>query len=105
MSVHMKKGILLISVASPLFISCASEPIIQYTYQPPESIGDGLDVGTSDEVSIDLALIEKAVNDINRGKYNEVHSMLIFKDNKLVLEEYFPGHEYIWEAAVSLALA
>jgi CubicO group peptidase (beta-lactamase class C family) len=95
----MKKGILLISIASLLFISCQSTPSIQYTYRPPENINDGLDVGTLEEVNIDSTLIEKAVNDINRGKYGEVHSMLIFKDNKLVLEEYFPGHEYVWEAA------
>lgn len=46
-------------------------------------------------MNIDAALIEQAVNDINRGKYNEVHSLLIFKDNRLVLEEYFPGTESI----------
>jgi len=75
-----------------------SEPSIPYTYQPPENINDGLDVGTLDEVSIDSELIEKAVNGINRGKYREVHSILIFKNNKLVLEEYFEGHKYQWDA-------
>jgi len=95
----MKKVILLISVLSLLLVSCQSAPSIQYTYRPPVNINDGLDVGTLEEVNIDSTLIEKAVNNINRGKYGEVHSMLIFKDNKLVLEEYFPGHEYVWEAA------
>jgi len=97
----MKKAILLISVLSlllVLFVGCESEPAIQYTYIPPENIDDGFDVGSLNEVNIDLALIEKAVNDINRGKYKEVHSMLIFKDNKLVLEEYFQGHKYQWDA-------
>jgi len=97
----MKKAILLISILSLLFVlivGCQSEPAVPYTYQQPENINDGLDVGTLDEVSIDATLIEKAMNDINRGKYKEVHSMLIFKDNKLVLEEYFAGHEYIWDA-------
>jgi CubicO group peptidase (beta-lactamase class C family) len=87
----------LIGVGVYLAISL-SEPSIPYTYQPPENINDGLDVGTLDEVSIDSELIEKAVNDINRGKYREVHSILIFKDDKLVLEEYFEGHEYQWDA-------
>ena len=59
-------------------VGCA-EPSIQYTYQPSENINDGLDVGSLEEVNIDSALIEKAVNYINRGKYKEVHSMLIFK--------------------------
>ena len=95
----MKKAILLVSFISVLFISCTSEPTIPYTYQPPENISDGLDTGTLAEVHIDSVPIEQAVNEINRGKYKEVHSMLIFKDNKLVLEEYFTGHEYVWEAA------
>jgi len=30
--------------------------------------------------------------------YGEVHSMLIFKDNKLVFEEYLQGHKYQWDA-------
>jgi len=94
----MKKAILLFSVLSLLFVSCQSEPSIQYTYRPPENIDDGFDVGTLDEVNIDSVLIEKAVNDINRGKYKEVHSILILKDDKLVLEEYFTGHKYQWDA-------
>ena len=98
MTVFMKKAILLIPILLLLLVSCQSEPIIPYTYQQPENIDDGLDIGTLDEVDIDAELIEKAVNDINRGKYKEMHSMLIFKDDKLALEEYFDGHEYVWDA-------
>jgi CubicO group peptidase (beta-lactamase class C family) len=94
----MKRSIPVIIVLLLLLVGCQSEPAIQYIYQPPENINDGLAVGTLDEANIDSALIEKAVNDISRGKYKEVHSILIFKDNKLVLEEYFAGHEYIWDA-------
>ena len=96
-SSYMNKSILIISILSLFFASCQSEPSIQYTYRPPENINDGFDVGSLDEVNIDTELIERAVNDINRGKYKEVHSMLIFKDDKLVFEEYFPGHEYKWD--------
>ena len=94
----MKKAILLISILSVLFVSCRLEPPSVYTYRPPENINDGFDVGTLDEVSIDSVLIEKAVNRIYGGRYKEVHSMLIFRDDKLVLEEYFTGHEYKWDA-------
>ena len=100
--INMRNTILLIStlllLSVLLFVGFQSEPSIPYTYQPPENINDGLDVGILEEVNIDSALIEKAVNDINRGKYKEVHSMLIFKDDMLVLEEYFQGHEYQWDA-------
>jgi len=86
-----------------LLVSCATTPKADfnssspYTYSPPENINDGFDVGSLDEVNIDPALIEKAVNDINRGKYKEVHSMLIFRDGKLVFEEYFNGYKYKWD--------
>jgi CubicO group peptidase (beta-lactamase class C family) len=79
-------------------VSCTSDPTSQYIYKIPENIDDGLEVGSLDEVNIDPALIEKAVNKIRCGKYKEVHSMLIFKDNKLVFEEYFKGHKYKWDA-------
>ncbi len=98
-SVYIKKTILLISILSLLIVGCQLEPPSIFTYRPPENINDGLDVGTLDEVNIDSVLIEKAVNRIYAGRYKEIHSMLIFKDNKLVLEEYFTGHGYKWDAA------
>lgn len=81
-----------------LFISCTQDPSTLRTYQSPENADDGLEAGSIEEVNIDQALIEKAINDINRGKYGEVHSLLIYKDGKLVVEEYFTGHKYQWDA-------
>ena len=82
-----------------LSVSCKSDPANQYTYQPPENINDGFEVSSLDEVNIDSVLIEEAVNKIRCGNYKEVHSMLIFKDDKLVLEEYFEGHKWKWDGA------
>ena len=93
----MKKTILLISILSLLIASCGSDPASQYIYQPPENIDDGLNVGTLEEVNVDSNLIGTAVDKIRAGKYNEVHSILIVKDNKLVFEEYFTGHRYQWD--------
>ncbi|MFC2145558.1 serine hydrolase domain-containing protein, partial [Actinomycetota bacterium] len=62
-----------------------------------DNINDGLETDSLDSVNIDQILIEKAVTDISRGKYGEVHSMLIFKDEKLVVEEYFDGFKYKWD--------
>jgi hypothetical protein len=98
---NMKKTILLISILSlllVLFVGCESAPAIQYTYIPPENISDGLEVSTLEEVNVDSELMEKLVNDINRDKYGEVHSLLIFKDDRLVLEEYSEGHKFQWDA-------
>jgi CubicO group peptidase (beta-lactamase class C family) len=79
----MKKAVLLVSILSLFIVGCKSYPTSQYTYRPPEDINDGFDVGSLGEVNIDSELIERAVNDINRGKYKEVHSM---------------GHKYQWDA-------
>jgi len=82
---------------SILNVSCKSNTSGQYIYREPENINDGLDVGTLEEVNIDTSLIKKSVNKIYSGKYDEVHSMLIYKDDKLVFESYFPGHRYKWD--------
>lgn len=96
--VNMKRTILLISILLLLIVGCAREPSSQYTYSPPENINDGFEVGSLAEVNVDPALPEKAVNDIRRGKYREVHSILVFKDGKLVFEEYFDGHVFNYDS-------
>jgi CubicO group peptidase (beta-lactamase class C family) len=93
----MRRTILLITILSLLFIGCTREPPGHYTYRPPEKINDGFNVGSLDEVGIDSVLIEKAVDEIRGGNYKEVHSMLLFKDNKLVFEGYFKGHEFKYD--------
>ncbi|MBC8489892.1 MAG: serine hydrolase [Bacteroidetes bacterium] len=95
----MKKSILLISILSLLVGGCRFEISGQYTYRLPENINDGFDVGSLEEVNIDSALIVKAANKIYGGRYKEVHSMLIYRDDMLVFEEYFKGHKYKWDAA------
>ncbi len=93
----MKKPILIISIFSFLLVCCQCNPFRQYAYHPPEKINDGLEIGSLGEVNIDPALIEKAVESIYQGRYKEVHSMLIFKDGKLVFEEYFKGHQFKYD--------
>jgi CubicO group peptidase (beta-lactamase class C family) len=93
----MKIVILLISVLSIVHAGCEYDPSGQYNYRPPENINDGFEVGSLDEANIDSALIEKAVDSIYRGRYEEVHSILIYRDGKLVFEEYFKGHIFKYD--------
>ncbi|WP_340113066.1 serine hydrolase domain-containing protein [Maribellus mangrovi] len=67
-------------------------------YQVPEQTTDGLQVASMEQLGFNTSLITDVVDRIERGKYGEVHSILIYKDDKLVLEEYFPGHTYQWDA-------
>ena len=87
----------IILVLTFIFVGCKCKPTIQYSYHPPEYINDGFEVGTLEDVNIDSVLLKKVIDKINCGKYDEVHSMIIFKDNKLVFEEYFQGHKYKWD--------
>ncbi|MCG8571869.1 MAG: beta-lactamase family protein [Spirochaetes bacterium] len=58
---------------------------------------DGLVTGSLSEVNLDEVILGRAVDRIRKGKYGEIHSMLIYKDGMLVFEEYFPGHKYKWD--------
>ena len=91
------KAYLFLFLFSLLNISCQNNLSDQFPYNPPENINDGLEVGTLAEVGLDSQLILNAVGRIKHGKYKEVHSMLIYKDEKLVFEEYYPGFQFQWD--------
>lgn len=63
-----------------------------YTYKAPEKSKDGLEVGKIKEVFANPQPIIDMVKETIKGAYPDVHSILIYKDDKLVLEEYFYGY-------------
>ena len=93
----MKKLFLTVSILLILFAGCQLDSAGQYSYEQPEYIDDGLDIGSLDEVNINARWIERAVNEVQGGRYREVHSILIYRDEKLVFEKYFQGHAYQWD--------
>jgi CubicO group peptidase (beta-lactamase class C family) len=97
-NINIKNPALIILILSLLHVGCNFDTSGQYTYHLPEKLNDGLDVGTLNEVNIDHKYIEAAVNNILADKFNEVHSILIFRNNELVVEEYFRGHKWQWDA-------
>lgn len=65
---------------------------------PPFTLINGVfAVDTTGKRNGDSVLLRKAAAEIRNGKYGEVHAMIIFKDNILLFEEYFPGHQYKWD--------
>ena len=56
-----------------------------------------IETDTADKGYLDSLLLKKAAAEISQGKYGEVHAMLIYKDSKMLFEEYFPGHQYKWD--------
>jgi len=63
-----------------------------YAYAVPADRGDGLEVASPEEVGIDPDALEAAVNAVLQGEAGMLKSMLVLREGKLVLEEYF--HEY-----------
>lgn len=86
-----------VALLSLILSGCNSEITPSYSYQQPKQLDDGFKVGTLADVDMDGVLLGKVVDEINAGIYGEIHAMLIYKDGKLVFEEYFPGHDYQWD--------
>jgi len=64
-----------------------------YVYHTPEETNDGLETGHINNVFEQEEDIKDMVVATIKGKYPDVHSILIYKDRKLVLEEYFYGYD------------
>lgn len=69
-----------------------------YSYTPPPALYDGWSTGSLEDVGIDRAGMEKVMQmviDTPEGKINtpQIHSLLIARHGKLVLEEYFHGYD------------
>jgi CubicO group peptidase (beta-lactamase class C family) len=96
----MKQTIFLISIFSFLCIGCQQNAAYKYTYESPENINDGFETGYLNEVNINPAMIERAVERIQQGRYEEVHAIIIVRENKLVFEEYFKGHKFRYDTTL-----
>lgn len=64
-----------------------------YIYQKPKETSDGLKAGLLEEEFKNPEPIINMVKETIKGNYPDVHSILIYKNNKLVLEEYFYGYD------------
>ena len=63
--------------------------LVKYTYNEPKSLNDNILCANLTSVGIDSLLINKLITKILNQEIPNIHSLLILKDNKLVLEEYF----------------
>ena len=93
----MKARIFLLLVLCILINSSCNECPPVYSYEVPKSYNDGLKTGSLAQVGMDSLLIKHLINCIYANKYGQVHSILIFKDNLLVFEEYMEGNRFKWD--------
>lgn len=57
---------------------------------------DGIATASVKEVGISSRAVNEILEGIQNGTFLNRHSLLIYKDNKLVLEKYFTGEDQIW---------
>ena len=63
-----------------------------YQYKPPADLHDGIAVGDIARSPLGAVTATAIVRAILDGTYKDVHSVLLYQDGKLVLEEYFYGY-------------
>lgn len=65
-----------------------NHPLKRYRYNEPKE-SDGFFCATPEDVGLDTTRISSLINKILAKEIPNIHSLLISKDNNLVLEEYF----------------
>lgn len=70
-----------------LLFSCSEK--VQYTYSVPEKTNDGWATAELGEVDVDSEKISHLIRDILNRKFKNIDSVLLVKNEKLILEEYF----------------
>jgi CubicO group peptidase (beta-lactamase class C family) len=93
--------LLLLLLSVYFFFGCDEETSTNpldssYTYAIPEETGDGWSTSSLSSVGMDTERLETLVKSINMNLYKEVHSVVIIKNDKLVFEKYFPGHDFLY---------
>jgi CubicO group peptidase (beta-lactamase class C family) len=63
-----------------------------YRYIAPADMHDGIAVGDIAHSELGIATAETIVRAILDGTYKDVHSVLLYQNGKLVMEEYFYGY-------------
>ncbi len=63
-----------------------------YRYLPPKPLDDGWPCENIESLNADNSRIIRLVQDILDGEHDDIHSLLIAKDGRLVLEEYFASN-------------
>lgn len=83
-----------------LFVGCDSPTENNDPYSVPEEIGDGISTASPEEVGLDPAPLLALVDLISDTPDHLIHSLLVFKNQELVLEEYWDGVDLTPEALI-----
>lgn len=64
----------------------------EYAYRQPEAREDGWPIADAADVGLDPRALEATVESVLRGEAGVLHSLLVARGGRLVLEEYFHGY-------------
>lgn len=81
-----------ILISSTFFLYTLGHSQSNYSYTPPIQKKDGLEVASLLEFTTDTTNLFKLLHQLKEHE-NYLHSMLVFKDGQLLLEEYFNGQK------------
>ncbi len=102
-----------------LLVCCSPEEEMQikekevetiYQYTPPIDLHDGLTISNLSAEGLNDVPIRTMMDSINSGIYATFNSLLIFKNDKLIFEEYFNGFDAsklqpLWSVTKSISSA
>lgn len=91
------KEILIFTLLSLLNLGCKTDYSEYFSYKQPVDINDGIAVARLKDVGMDSSMFAKIMGRIYANKYDQVHSILVYKDGYLVFEEYLEGNKYAWD--------
>jgi len=89
MSSNQIRHISLLIVCCFLFLAFFLSPNTRAT----DLVFEPLSKATPDSQGLSTVPLIKAVTKINNGEYGRIHSLLIARNNYLIMEEYFSGYE------------
>ena len=70
-----------------------ARPDARYAYATPRDVRDGIAVGDLSSVGLETAVAMRLVSRVVDGTYPDVHSVLVHRRGRLVMEEYFYDYD------------
>jgi len=76
-----------------LSVAACTHWITEPVHGGAEDLNDGIAVSTLGAEKLDAERIGAGVEEIRKGSYGNIHSLLVFRHGKLISESYFPGED------------
>ncbi|KAA1247954.1 serine hydrolase [Aquimarina sp. RZ0] len=85
----IKNSTILVSIIIVISSFCYGQNT--YSYLQPKELGDGWKTNSLQSIKVDTTRIHKVFDHLKHTK-NKIHSVLLVKNEQLILEEYFNGY-------------